>query len=44
VAGEAFRSGRSPEDFVREIFADDIASREHDEASFIESLSEAGDE
>lgn len=43
VAKTDFESGFSPESFVREVFADDISSREHDEQMQIEAL-EAGDE
>ena len=38
VAREAFERGSSPRTFVLEIFADDLAAREGDEASFNESL------
>ncbi len=38
VAKTDFESGFSPESFVREVFADDIAASEGNESQFVESL------
>jgi len=38
---DAHASGQGPEEYVREMFADDLASREHDELLRQESLAYA---
>ena len=41
---DAHRSGTSPETFVREVFADDLARMEHDKELLRESLEQADTE
>jgi hypothetical protein len=44
VALSDYTAGRTPEEFVRYIFADDLAEKEADEQSFTDSLSGDVDE
>jgi predicted proteasome-type protease len=44
VAVEAHAAGTSPEEFVRDVFADDLAASEGDELDFNNSLLYSGDE
>ncbi len=40
AAEDSYKAGTSPEGFVNEMFADDLASREHDSQMEAESLEE----